>query len=131
MYTWLFILSIWDCNLIVSTSPNALRFSNLYSSNQGCLANPPKLTWTNPTHLIWSIFNGWWVELGHEIFFTVGHIGFGYWDLQICLTWPDPPIFNIFLKIYYIIFFFLFLNKTCRRLFLCIATCLPLEGWLC
>ena len=32
-YTRLFILSMWDCYLIVSAWPGALRYSNLYSSN--------------------------------------------------------------------------------------------------
>ena len=38
-------------------------------------------------------------ELGWVInFFTMGRVGFESWDLQICLTRLDLPIFNIFLK---------------------------------
>ena len=78
---------------------------------------------TNPTQLNlsgWVGFRGEWVRLGYEFFFFFFYSGLGWvWVLTITtsLAQPDPPIylkfkkyiFNIYLKLYYIInkFFYL------------------------
>ena len=74
--------------------------------------NSPNPTRPEPTRRIGSVFRAWWVGLGYKIFFDRGLGSVWVIKLQTCQTWPDPPIFNIYLK--YIIYLIIFKNTSCR-----------------
>ena len=63
---------------------------------------------SNPTRWVGSVFKAWWVGLGYKKNFYSRSGWVWVIKLQTRQTWPDLPIFNMYLKyIIYLIIFFL------------------------
>ena len=66
----------------------------------------------DPTRRNGSVFRAWWVGWGYKKKFYNEPGWVWVIKLQTRQTWPDPPIFNIYLK--YIIYLIIFKNTSCK-----------------
>ena len=103
------ILNSWTGLLKLSYGQNfkskEYTYINIVSQKVGCATNPLiRQNQSNPTHRLGRYLGIGGLGWVAKFYFTVNWVECGLAKLQIRLTQPDPPIFDIYLK--YIIWFY-------------------------